>query len=211
MKIINRHNLIFTMLAALVVLSACSASPQDSQAAAESNPVSPIEFVEDTELEPVEAPAEQSGEVASLGYIVADEGEMPLEVQLGIGILRLEEMGLGLTTDQVVGQLDLWTSAQTLVQGNDRDVDQISAICIQIQDGLSPEQLNALHTTGFGALTNEEVTQELSAYAQASGRNPGGGGEDQAPGRPEGERPQGERQGDPGQGKVKQEPDHQTA
>lgn len=111
--------------------------------------------------------------------------EMPLSTILAIGTLKLEDTEFAIASDQASDLIPLWQVLHTLTTSDAAARQEIDAVVEQIQETMTPEQLQAIDTMG---LTNESIfstIQELglvspqvnaSGTPQPRGNFQGGGG-----------------------------------
>ncbi|MEA1977959.1 MAG: hypothetical protein U9N80_08660 [Chloroflexota bacterium] len=86
---------------------------------------------------------------------------LPIQTQLTLGILKLEETDLAVDSEQAAELLTLWQAIRSLSSSDITAEGEIEAIVNQILDTMSPEQLEAIAAM---ELTQEgilELTQEL--------------------------------------------------
>ena len=86
---------------------------------------------------------------------------LPIQTQLTLGTLKLEETDLAVDADQTAELLTLWQAIRSLSSSDITAEGEIEAIVNQILDTMSPEQLKAIAAM---ELTQEgifELTQEL--------------------------------------------------
>jgi hypothetical protein len=180
--------IIVTMIIVLLV-SACSANVSDNEKSAEV----------------------QEDAILNENY----EGAFPVELQLAIGTMMLEDMEFAVDSEMAAELLPLWKAYRSLSESNTTAEIELEAISNQIQDTMQEQQLSAIADMqltradmfeiankiglemgagmGMGAFNLENMDEDQRATLEAmreSGQGPGGafpGG-----GRPEG--------GDPGQG-----------
>lgn len=91
-----------------------------------------------------------------------DPASLPLESKLAIGILKLEGTDLAITREQAANLLPLWKAAKTLAASDTTTQDEINALYQQIEEALTPEQLNAIKTMTW-------TTQEIQTLMQSFG------------------------------------------
>ncbi len=72
------------------------------------------------------------------------EGALPIESQLILGTLKLEGTGLAVTQAQASELLLLWRAYQALGQSDTTAEAELSAVIDQIQETLTPEQVEAI-------------------------------------------------------------------
>jgi hypothetical protein len=87
-------------------------------------------------------PAAQAGERAALSPDYRDA--LPLDVQLAIGTLQLEESDLALTAEQAETLLPYWRVLQSLNQSSTAADAEINAVLKQIQSGMNGDQITAI-------------------------------------------------------------------
>jgi len=86
---------------------------------------------------------------------------LPIQTQLTMGILKLEESDLAVDSEQAAELLTLWQAIRSLSSSDITAEGEIEAIVSQILETMSPEQLEAIAAM---ELTQEgilELTQEL--------------------------------------------------
>ncbi len=86
---------------------------------------------------------------------------LPIQTQLTLGILKLEESDLAVESAQAADLLTLWQAIRSLSSSDITAEGEIDAIVNQILETMSPEQLDAIAAM---ELTEEgilEITQEL--------------------------------------------------
>ena len=86
---------------------------------------------------------------------------LPIQTQLTLGILKLEETDLAVDTEQAAELLTLWQAIRSLSSSDITAEGEIDAIVNQILETMSPDQLDAIAAM---ELTQEgilELTQEL--------------------------------------------------
>jgi hypothetical protein len=72
------------------------------------------------------------------------ETEMPVQMQLMIGTFMLEDTDLEVTAQQAPELITLWKALQALSTSDTTAEEEIDAVIRQIQDAMTPEQLNAI-------------------------------------------------------------------
>jgi hypothetical protein len=184
-------NSIYFLIAILLfsaVLTACSAEAEPvTQELEEIGPTAVIEAISG------------SGKTLSTAYRDA----LPLEMQLAIGTLQLENTNLALTADQAQTLLPYWRVLQSLTQSDNTAEAELNAVIKQIQKGMSGEQIAAI---GAMELTEDKLQamidegsisfgfgrgQSGSEAGSYDGFRPGGGPGGGFPGGPPGGGPGG--------------------
>jgi hypothetical protein len=192
----------------LVVLTACSTSGGEDPAVAaqaqSANTVSSTQLIENDEgaLQPV-----QSGDTAAGGEAETTSGEvqsgntesstqlidsytdaLPVQTQLALGTLLLEDGELAVGSDQATALLPLWRFVQNLAESSTAADAEISAIVNQIQDDMTAEQITAITDMQLTQESIRSLVQDGSIAiergdvksgatgATAGGGAPGGGG-----------------------------------
>lgn len=145
------------------------------------------------------------------GGFGGDPAKMPVDSKLGIGILKLEGTPQAVTAKQANDLLPLWKALKTMLASNTASADEITALLKQIQDTLTPDQVQAVQKLtwtqadlqaimqqygiqgaggqgGFANLTPaERATRVAQFQAQGGGNRTGGtGGNNGTGGRPAG-------------------------
>ena len=90
-----------------------------------------------------------------------DPATLPLESKLAMGILKLEGTDLAITSDQAANLLPLWKAVKTLAASDTTTQDEINALYQQIEEALTPEQLNAIKTMTW---TSQEIQTLLQSF-----------------------------------------------
>jgi hypothetical protein len=78
----------------------------------------------------------------------------PVESKLAIGLLKLEGSSNAVTAEQAKTMLPLWQAVKSLGAGNTTTSDEMTALYQQIQDALTPGQLQAIKDMN---LTQDEI------------------------------------------------------
>jgi hypothetical protein len=103
------------------------------------------------------------------------ENAMPVQTQLIIGTFMLEDTDLELTSEQASELLTLWKALQALSTSDTAAEEEIDAVIKQIQDAMTPEQLNAIQEM---ELTQENMTALVEEWDLQPGASfPGAEGE----------------------------------
>ena len=88
-----------------------------------------------------------------------------VQSNLGIGILKLEDMNLSITTDQAEEMLPLWMAVKSLGNDSTTAAEEMSALYRQIQETLTTEQVAAIEDV---SITSTETTSLAQQYAKSS-------------------------------------------
>jgi hypothetical protein len=137
----------------------------------------------------------QPSQSARQGGFNTDPTKMPVEQKLGIGILKLEGTPQAITKQQAQQMLPLWQALKTLNTSNNTSQAEITALYKQIQDVLTPAQVQAIQnltwtqsdlrammqqygiqTTGFGNGATLDPSARATRVAQFQSQGGGGGG-----------------------------------
>lgn len=86
---------------------------------------------------------------------------LPIQTQLTLGILKLEETDLAVDTEQATELLTLWQAIRSLSSSDITAEGEIEAIVNQILDTMSSEQLEAIAAMELTQESILELTQEL--------------------------------------------------
>ena len=126
---------------------------------------------------------------------VADENALPVETQLMLGTVKLDETEYAIDADQAFELLPLWKALRSLGDSETAAQAEVDAVVAQIQDTMTAEQMDAIADmklsqenfaevaeilgieTGFSGRFGD-MTPEMKAAAQAareSGQAPSGG------------------------------------
>ena len=114
------------------------------------------------------ASAEPSGSagVLSEGY----EGALPVQTQLIVGTLQLEESETAVTREQAAELIPLWKAVRSLSSSDTAAQAELEALTDQVQETMTAEQLQAIAAM--------QLTQEdLFGVMQELGIGPGGAAE----------------------------------
>ncbi len=102
-----------------------------------------------------------------------DPSKMPVEAKLGIGILKLEGTDNAVTPQQAKDLLPLWKAVKSLSTSNTTSTDEMNALYKQIQDTLTPAQVQAIQTMTWQQSDLRDIAQK---YGVQMGGNGGNGG-----------------------------------
>ena len=113
--------------------------------------------------------------------------ELQLSTQLAIGTLKLKETDYAVASDQAAELLPLWQVLNSLSTSDSAAPEEVTAITEQIQETMTPEQLQAIEAmelTGEDifttmqelGLTNAQVNAEGTPQAGGFGGRQGAGG-----------------------------------
>ncbi len=105
---------------------------------------------------------------------------MPLSTKLAIGTLKLEGTDQAIASDQATDLLPLWQVLNSLSSSGSAAPEEITAVTEQIQETMTPEQIQAIDNMGITSQDIFTTMQELGLATRpqvnASGTpQPGGG------------------------------------
>jgi len=80
--------------------------------------------------------------------------DLPLATKLAVGTLKLEGTELAVAPDQAANLLPLWQVFNNLSSSDTAAPEEITAITAQIQETMTPEQMQAIEGMG---LTNQDI------------------------------------------------------
>lgn len=92
---------------------------------------------------------------------VTGENAMPIQTQLMLGTFLLEGTDLAVTSDQAPELLTLWKALQSLSTSDTAAEEEINAVIKQIQETLTPEQLDAIQDMELTQGNMATLMQEL--------------------------------------------------
>ena len=142
---------------AALALSACGGAPASAPVAA-------------GEAVSVTASPAAGSTFGSLVVLVEDyENAAPVRNQLLIGTFRLQETALRVTPAQATKLLPLWQTLRALTSSATAAQSEIDAVLVQIQRGMTAEQLHAIRDMRL-------VAQDTSTFMQSLGISPPNGG-----------------------------------
>ena len=130
----------------LLVMTACSGSGEEEPAAANQdqsgNTVSSTQVIQSdvATLQPVQS--EDTGSSTLLNESYTDA--LPVQTQLALGTILLEDGELAVDSDQAGELLPLWRVVQSLVESGTAAGSEITAVVNQIQDGMMAGQITAI-------------------------------------------------------------------
>lgn len=125
--------ILITVIAFAAVLTACAggATPAVSEASSPLDDMSPKAVI---------AAVTNNDAALSTAY----PGALPVELQLAMGTLQLEDTNLAVTAGQAEDLLPYWRVLQTLAQSSNAADAEINAVVKQIQDSMNGEQVAAI-------------------------------------------------------------------
>lgn len=110
--------------------------------------------------------------------------ETPLSTTLAIGTLKLEETDFAVDSDQASNLLPLWQVLRSLTESDSAAQEEVTAIVEQIQESMTPNQLQAIDEMDLTGENLFTVMQEMDLVPQFSadgssrlGRDNFGGGQ----------------------------------
>jgi hypothetical protein len=112
--------------------------------------------------------------------ITADYNDaLPVQSQLAVGMLQLEETDLAVDEAEATELLPLWRALQSLSNSDTTAEAEITAVLNQIQNTMSPEQISAIAEL---KLTQESLTALIEDGTLVLGRGGGEGNSDDSTG-----------------------------
>lgn len=100
--------------------------------------------------------------------------ELPLQMRLALGTLKLKGTEVEVTADQAAELLVLWKAVNSLASSDTTAPEEIEALYEQIQEAMTPEQNAAIEAL---SLTREDMAGLAEEFGLQFGGNPGAGGE----------------------------------
>lgn len=94
------------------------------------------------------------------------EGELPLQMQLVIGTFSLEQSELAVSAEQAQELLPLWKALQSLNNSDTAAQAEIDALTEQIQQAMTPAQIEAIAGLELNAENLAAVMEELDILPQ---------------------------------------------
>jgi hypothetical protein len=185
----KKHSLLFTMLATLGLLVACS-SNTDATANINQAETSLQDSAPDSDISQEGPPPE--------GF----ELEVPLQTALIIGSFELEETENEITTEQASELLPLWMVLKNLLESDTAAAAEIDALTNQIADTMTDAQMEQITDLEFDpqsqrTLMNElGLTEEFQRPERTDGEEGTGRGANRPEGMPEGMGPGGGQGGE---------------
>ncbi len=90
-----------------------------------------------------------------------DPASQPVESRLALGTLALEGTANAVTAEQAQSLLPLWKAVKSLSAGDNPSQDEIDALYQQIEDTMTPAQLDAIRNAG---LSQENLQALMQKY-----------------------------------------------
>jgi hypothetical protein len=173
----NKTIILLTSLILILTITACS-----SEAAASASEITNLSESSDAEpiredlVTPENNVTKSSGEnpdtSASAGTVTLNtdyDNALPVQMQLILGTVKLDETEYAIDADQGAELLPLWKAARSLSQSETAAPQEIEAIFNQIADMMTNEQL--------GAIVAMQLSEEdFADFAESLGIEIGGGG-----------------------------------
>jgi hypothetical protein len=132
------------------------------------------------------------------------EDALPVDTQLTIGTLMLEDSEDNVSAEQAVELLPMWKLAESLYNSDTAADVEKEAVISQIQDAMNPEQIAAIADLQLSSENSGEMMQELQDLMPRGEGQRDGTGERPAGGRPGGDMPEGLRPQGQGMGEGSQ-------
>lgn len=124
-----------------------------------------------------------------------DPSKMTVEQKLAIGTLKLQDTPNAITADEAKNLLPLWKAVKSLGASNTSSADEVTALYKQIEDTMTPAQIDAIKTMtwtqtdmtalfqkygiqqgNFGNLTADQRATRVAQFQQNNGNRTGGNG-----------------------------------
>ncbi len=105
-------------------------------------------------------------ETATSGLNVDYENALGLQLQLSIGTFNLEETDLAVDTAQAADLLPLWQVLKSLNESGSAAPEEIDALIVQIEETMTPEQIEAIAAM---KLTREDMGVVMQEYGLTMG------------------------------------------
>ncbi|MGW8318380.1 MAG: hypothetical protein ACWGPS_03975 [Candidatus Promineifilaceae bacterium] len=169
---------------ALILLSACSSPTSSEQDAAEpagANAGVTVPGATAAAVEPAGGePASGDSAAEAVRQRLAEDytDALPVQAQLALGTLQLENTDLAISPEQAEELLTLWRALQSLANSDTTAAVELQAVANQIQDAMSPEQVAAIAEM---ALTQDKVRAMIEDGSLGFGQGGFGRGADGAP------------------------------
>lgn len=117
------------------------------------------------------AAASQQQAQNGAGVANFDPAKMPVEQKLGYGTLKLEGTPQAITAEQAKTLLPLWKAVKALNTSSTTSTAEINALYKQIQDSLTPDQVQAIQTMTW---TNTDMAATMKQYGIQQAQGQGG-------------------------------------
>ncbi|NMC79727.1 MAG: hypothetical protein GYA59_10240, partial [Chloroflexi bacterium] len=97
-------------------------------------------------------------------------GEMSTDMKLALGTFQLEDTDLAVTAQQAKDLLPLWKAVRSLSTSQTTSQEEIQALYQQIQETMTPEQVQAIDAMKFDQETISALMQKLGInFSQGNG------------------------------------------
>jgi len=154
-----------TFLLLIILLAACAA-PTDT-AESPTSDVAPT-----TETSSTASTSVPANDKIRLGDDYADA--LPASTQMIIGLLKLEETDLAIDEALAAKTLPLWQAYQALSNSDTTAEAELQAVVNQLQDAMSPEQIQAIAALQLTAESAQQMMQEQGISFGRGGNREGG-------------------------------------
>jgi hypothetical protein len=95
---------------------------------------------------------------------------MPLEMQLMLGTVKLDETGFAIDSQQASELLPLWKALRSLASSDTAAQAEVDALINQIHDTMTADQLNTIETMGLSMQDMAGVAETLGVEFGSGGR-----------------------------------------
>jgi len=109
--------------------------------------------------EPIPPSDDRSRETTRLE--AGGERDLPVQMQLILGTLQLEGTDLAVNSDQAAELIPLWKAMRSLSSSDTAAEAEIEAVINQIQDAMTPEQIEAIAAQELSPEDIQTIVQEL--------------------------------------------------
>jgi hypothetical protein len=96
--------------------------------------------------------------------------ETPIEMQLMLGTVKLDETEYSIGSEQASELLPLWKALRSLVSSDTAAQAEVDAVISAIQDGMTAEQMAAIEAMGLTMQNFAEVADTLGIETGSGGR-----------------------------------------
>lgn len=185
----------FVGVSLVMTLAACGGSSVET--GAEVTPVDDVVVVADTDVVAVAEEAVVEDVVATAVLVETSEetaimettdvvltedyaeDALPIRTQLILGTMKLEDTNLAVTPEQAAELVVLWQASAALSRSGTGATEEVTAVINQIQDVMTPAQINAIADMQLTRDDIQTLAQELGVSSGGDGTGQGGGGQGQ--------------------------------
>jgi len=102
-------------------------------------------------------------------YLNARPSSVPIEMKMGIGILKLEDTDLSVSAEQARTLLPLWKALKSLNTDTNTTAEEITALNRQIEESLTSDQIQAVNEMTWTGDEIRQLMQKFGGMQQAAG------------------------------------------